>query len=518
MPITLNQFSPGVLTAAQLNALVNAIVAKFNGQITTGDVSFPFRVGGNIDMAQFELLHLYKLWNVRNLAERATGVTLQNVLDEVDTAGGGVVLLPADNTEIIGTGGVTIGANTILAGQGESSVFSVTGALSNHMIRNGANGDAGIVFMNAKFDNDDQSGGAFDLIALQRTVGAKFIDCHFNVTQQNGVRLLTDSAGESTLGTIFSRCKFDIDGGTAGIYMEDVNGVSVDSATEFNIIGVGAVGMTFDAFAATSNARAIHIMGTAFNHSDGTAQYSLNLVGPSTNLLRDLQIINTRIEGDATAGGVVSAILVTSMADSSIDNNVARNLNLTATPIFHINSATRFSFNNNKANTLTGTPYGLIIGATARGGVANDCSDYSACDNQITTGSHSAFVFSIPGPVAANATIADNKGSAGALEAVFEMWNLGADPTTKVFNSNITGNVSAGAATVGWANYSDLGVTRGGRAGAANNSYLIFRNNSVVGVLIGNTALDDFREGTTSDARRCLTDVDDANPLQFNHN
>ena len=66
-------FAPGILTADQLNSLVSLLEAKFSGGIVTEDISWPLTAGGNLDMVQFEILNLYKLWNVRNLAERDSG-------------------------------------------------------------------------------------------------------------------------------------------------------------------------------------------------------------------------------------------------------------------------------------------------------------------------------------------------------------------------------------------------------------------------------------------------------------
>ncbi len=514
MPITLTSFSPGVLTAAQLNAIVNAIVAKFNGQITKDDMLWPFKAGGDLDMVQYEILHLSKLWNIRNLAERDTATTLQDVYDDVDSDGGGVVLLPADSTETVGTGGVTIGANTVTIGAGESSVFNTSGTLTNHMFRNKANGNSSIWFMSCKLDNSGASGGNFDIAAMQRTIGARFLDCILVVNRRNGITLKTDSSGSSTTKTLIHGCRFTVQGtGLAGVLMTDVQDAKVVDCS-FQLDAGTAV--QFTANGATSNADLVLVNDNTVSFpASSTADQAFVLDGPATNGFRGLQACNNVIDAGANA---VTHILQVSGATSGVlvNSNTIRGTG-GATSCIRFTTSTKFTVSNNVINVSGAGTLGILIGATARGGTASACTAYTCSGNEVTTNS-SNFVFCHPGAGSnfGGAVVTGNNG-VGTTEANYEIWGLDGDPTSYTMRFTAVGNHASGPVTANWACYQDRGSSTGGRAGNAVDSWLIVQNNIMAGATIGNSAGDFFRESDLSPAagsRRCLTDPDDAgNPV-----
>ena len=251
-------FAPGVLTADQLNSLVALLEAKFAGGITTEDISWPLTAGGAIDMNQFELLHLARLWNTRNLAERASTDSVQDVLDDVNSEGGGVILLPSNSTETIGTAGVTVGSNTIIIGEGDTSVFATAGTATNHMFRNKANGNSNIQFLNLKLDNTNTGGGAFNIVNMQRVTKTRFTDLTLAVAAENGIVLTSDSAATSCVDAKIIRVKGTLTNtGDNLVLMKDVQDVTIDDCNFAISTNGSAIG--FSAVGATSNASNIQI-------------------------------------------------------------------------------------------------------------------------------------------------------------------------------------------------------------------------------------------------------------------
>lgn len=514
MTIDLTRFSPGPLTDAQLNALVDAITAKFNGGVTTSDVASPLKLPGNLDMNSFEILNLYKLWNTRNLAERASGVSVQTVFDEINTAGGGVILLPADTTETLGTSGVSVGANTLIVGEGESSVFATTGTITNHMFRNKVNGDSGIHFVNLKIDNSGASSGNFEGVGFTRTSRCKFTDVLFAVGRRRGVLLTTDSASNPCDRTSFNRCTWLLTGtATAGLHMTDVSRVNVMEC-DFTQAVASSVGIQYSATGATSKCDRISIVDNEWVFTTGATQKGVEITAPATNGVKQLHVDqNSATSATATVSPWIDIVGsgTTLMSASSIDQNTYRSDGTTATAVIRIRSLRLFSICNNIIST-DGTAIGILIGADARSGTAAGCAGFVADSNVIST-DETCMAFCHPAGtdnfqlsvISNNSCIMDNAGTGN-----YEIWNLQADPTTFVMQLTIVGNNAGGSSVVGtWACYTGVGATGGGRAGNANNSFLILQGNVTVGTLVGNSAGDYFRE-TDVATRKCLTDTDDA--------
>jgi hypothetical protein len=364
--------------------------------------------------------------------------------------------------------------------------------------------------MSCKLDNSGAAGGAFDIVGLQRTVRAKFVDCWFLVDRENGISLRTDSSGSSCTDTVIDRCHFDVqDGGDTGVLMKDVQGARVERC-DFDLAAGTAV--TFSANGATSNAERVFV-----NDNDvlfgaaSTADQAFVMDGPTTSYFKGLDVCRNHIDVGANAATHVIQVSGAMLGATVINQNTIRGSGGATSCIRVTNSASFCVNSNNIIFTGAGT-IGILIGATARAGTVSACTAYTCANNVVDTPS-SNYVFCHPGTGTnfGNAVVTGNSG-VGATEANYEIWGLDGDPTSYTMRFTAVGNHASGAVAANWAVYQDRGSSTGGRAGNANDSWLIFRNNICAGTTIGNAAGDHFRETDTAGTRRCLTDVDDANP------
>lgn len=492
-------FAPGILTADQLNSLVTLLEEKFDGGIGTDDLGWPFTAGGNIDMAQFELLHLYKLWNVYNLAERDSSTTLQDVFDAVAGAGGGVVLLPANETETIGTGGVEVGPNTLIIGQGRTSIFATSGVLTNHMFRNVAAGNSGIKFVNCKLTNEGASGGTFDIIGFSRVEACQLIDVWMVVARENGVSFETNSAGSTNTNNAIIRGQFDVDGGAAVVSATDVKGLKIRGAKINLQSGSSISAVVYSALGAASFGEGIHIEGNEVLVDDSvTGGTVFGFTGGATNGIPKCAVSGNEVEvGDSQIDYIIdfnSALGALHAAHNEINGDVQ----LAAIRVQ--NSAAGTIIDDNDIYTAGGTGIGILIGGTARSGSVAACKNFICSNNRVSAKS-SAFVFVHPGSGNhfSSSIISGNTGISGtAGEAEFEIWNLGsATTTTYTGHLSISNNIAdASTSAYGWKNYSDMGSTQGGSFGIASNSYLNFVGNVVQGTDLADSG-GDFANTTT---------------------
>jgi hypothetical protein len=492
-------FAPGILTADQLNALVALLEAKFSGGIVSADISWPLTAGGNIDMNQFELLHLARLWNTRNLAERASTDSVQDVLDDINSEGGGVLLLPSNSTETIGTAGVTVGSNTIIIGEGDTSIFATSGTATNHMFRNKANGNSNIQFLNLKLDNSNSSGGAYNIVNMQRVTKSRFTDLTLVTDNENGIVLTSDSAGTSCVDAKFVRVKGTLtDGGDNLILLKDVQDVNINDC-DFAIQTSGAA-IGFSAVGATSNADRIEITNNRLVLSANSSVSMFNMVGPSSDYFLGLEIADNQMDSDTDNNTVFIDIKNAVFGLTQIHHNTIRCSQDCAAGI-RVQNASSFGLDHNQI-LLGGAGIGILIGADARSGTVSSASGYVCSSNIVETSSESCYVF-VHNASSMDCLITNNKATTPSTTlGAYEIWNLAAHPTTYVFNALILHNKAIRTASnLGWVNYTGMGATRGGRAGAANLSYLIFMHNNVQGTLVGSGAGNDFDTYTTAGAQ-----------------
>jgi hypothetical protein len=494
-------FAPGVLTADQLNSLVELLEAKFAGGITTEDISWPLTAGGNIDMDQFELLHLARLWNTRNLAERASTESVQDVLDDINSEGGGVMLLPSNSTETIGTAGVTVGSNTIIIGEGDTSIFATAGTATNHMFRNKANGNSNIQFINLKLTNTNTGGGAYNIVNMQRVTKMRFTDLTLAVGAENGLVLTSDSAGTSCVDAKFVRVKGALtSGGDNLVLLKDVQDVTIDDCNFTISTNGSAIG--FSAVGATSNASKIAIVNNKLDLAYAATASMFSMVGPATTNFLGLNIVNNQMSNSVAASSIHIDVRYAGLGGLHIVDNTILDLGGGASfdAGIRVRTAANFSV---ESNNISGGTVSILLGADARSGSAATVSDYVCSNNVVTCATGGTCIAFVHNGTSMNCIISENKVfSDSTTTGAFEIWNLAAHPTTLVFSAIITGNKAVrGSSTLGWVNYTGMGTTRGGRAGAANNSYLLFMHNNVQGTVVSGAAGADFDTYTATGAQ-----------------
>jgi hypothetical protein len=499
-------FSPGILTADQLNSLVALLEDKFSGGIVTADLSWPMTAGGNIDMVQFEILNLYKLWNVRNLAERDSGTTLQDVFDDVVADGGGVVLLPAGSTEIIGTDGIEVGPNTLVVGQGWSSVFATSGSATNHLFHNAAAGDSNISFMNLKIDNTNGS-GSFDALGFNRIAKMKLVDVWLLIGNQNGLSFETNSAGNPSQDIKLDRCRLDMESSSSLIFADDVKNLKVTNS-DINLEAGRA--LTYTAKAAGSFGEAICFSGNRVvlddAHTFTTGSAVIGLTGGSTHGLDMCRVEGNEIEcGAAVVDGMVIDVANSLGAGPYINDNMIDAASSTGVAI-RAQTCTGLQVKDNDVYIAGTASIGILIGGTARSGSETGCTNFTVSDNEVIA-DETCIVLVHPGSGTSfgSSVISGNVGEAidGSF-AEFEIWNLGAEPTTYIFQLVISNNIAIStSSTAGWINYVAMGTNRGGNAGAANDSDLIVIGNIMNGTLFhdSNANTDFFNTSSASGAQ-----------------
>lgn len=476
-------FAPGILTADQLNSLVTLLEQKFDGGIGTDDISWPLSAGGNIDMVQHDILHLYKLWNVRNLAERDSATTVQDVFDEVAGEGGGVILLPANSTETLGTGGVEVGPNTLVMGQGRTSIFATSGTLTNHMFHNAANGDSGIKFVNLKATNAGASGGAFDIFGFTQVEACQLIDVYMVVARENGVSFDTSSPGSANTNNAVLRGQIDLDGGDVGVFATDVVSLRV-AGVDFNLLSGDASAVKYAASGNDSNGEKINILNNDVTVDDSvTGGVVFSITAGSTLGTLKVNISQNDVKcGAGALSGVIDLAGAGGAGPHIYQNNI--NGTLADFAVRVQNTVGGLMVDDNDIYT-TGTNIGVLIGGSARSGSVSACKNFLCTNNRVKAKS-SAFVFVHPGSGNhfETSVIAGNVGISGTSgEAEFEIWNLGSATTTTYSFHLVIGDNAADTttSTYGWKNYSNMGSTQGGSAGIANNSYLTVTNNLIPG-------------------------------------
>ena len=201
-------FSDGeVLTAAKLNSLVAAIQAKHNGATGPEDMPWPLTAQGNIDMADYEIDNLPVLWNVYNLAERPSSKTVQDVLDDIDAAGGGVAYIPADTT--ISADNLDLHPNTRLLGANFSSVLAAPATPTGPLLNVASPSDADIVVENLQLDGTSVSSGSHAGLELGQANGFKVLHVKFAGFQGPQLYVTNDgTAGNNSQSVRVMHCQF----------------------------------------------------------------------------------------------------------------------------------------------------------------------------------------------------------------------------------------------------------------------------------------------------------------------
>ena len=111
-----------IVTPEKLNALVDALNAKFVGGFDASDLQWPLEAEGDLAMGVYNITGARKIWNAINAANYAT------LQDAVTAAGtGGCVFIPPDTT-VTASGVAITGDGVAIIGAGPSSVIELTSA------------------------------------------------------------------------------------------------------------------------------------------------------------------------------------------------------------------------------------------------------------------------------------------------------------------------------------------------------------------------------------------------------
>jgi hypothetical protein len=505
VPITgLPTFTSGILTAAQLNAIVTALEEKFSGKVTTGDFSWPFTAGGNINMAQYSILNLAKFWNVYNAGDRAAGTTLQSVIDSISSDGGGVVLVAGGRTEAVPAAGITIPANVILMGAGPSSVLQMNGSASAAMVTFGSGadnasirnltlrGDATVnqIFIDVNNADNTQlaslqfdTHGTSEFVKVQGgAVNVSLNDCVLTGNldaQANKMVNVIQSEGLKILRNRFLEWSDQV------LHFEPGAGAAVDgtivAGNLFERNGIDASALTAEAAVIFDNTNAVACEGWTFAD---------NLITGESENVGGLAIHGNALDGVIIDGNTIWASL--DQPAVLVDDNTSE---------IAINDNVIIARNGD--GVVLGSNHGTDV--TAGTATASAVLDVAVTGNTIycnpssTAGNNVALVVAVSVTSGGlRAAISSNKMSTGSAHCL-EIWNV-----TSVSNRPLFTTVSGNLCDVrddnykGFASYSDMGSTNDGDIGTAAVSWWF----TMVGNHIpGATSGTDY---THSAANKCI--------------
>jgi len=151
--VTLPTFSDEeILLYETLNAMSQAINARFLAGIGVADLSWPLTAEGNLNMSVFNITGGKQIWKFVNAGNYDT---LQEALD--DAGANGVVLVPPETTVPAATAGHALANAVTIVGAGVSSVIQMPSGASADMLR--VSGGTGGGLYNVTLDGNSVAGG-----------------------------------------------------------------------------------------------------------------------------------------------------------------------------------------------------------------------------------------------------------------------------------------------------------------------------------------------------------------------
>ncbi len=215
-----------ILTAAQLNTLVNAVVSRLSA-LTGANLSYPLVVGGNIDFnRQHTIVGLQTFWNIINVDEYAT---VQAAIDAAESAGGGTVFFPTglggDHLHV--ADGLTVDQGNIwLVGAGAGSTLKLTGGSTSGFLIRTAIGITGFGICNIVLDGQSTGAGQKGVVHRQVTEG-QILNCRIkNFTGAAVEYAGGNAAGDECSDCTISNTKFS-GGSSSHIIASDIDGLSL---------------------------------------------------------------------------------------------------------------------------------------------------------------------------------------------------------------------------------------------------------------------------------------------------
>lgn len=489
MPIPgLPTFAAGILTASQLNAIVTALEQKFAGGIVSGDIAWPFTAGGDINMAGHQLLNTGKFWNTYNVAERADGTTLQSVLNALSTDGGGLALIPANHTEAIPAGGISIPASVILQGHGPTSILQIDASASTRMVL--VSGADNVAIRNLKLKGNTSVNHESLLINSSDNVRVEHVifDSHGTDPQCS-----IDSSSENGL---INACQFL----GAGDAVTQVNGqLAIIAGSRQKIINnrfhdwsdcavalIPASAQTCEYIIFASNV----LERNANSNSNMTRTAAIHMAPNSAATAQGWIFVGNKIGGRGVGIGGFYCDASTALKGCIVaDNDINTTLKEPAVLFYDSANFLVITGNNIKAakgdGIVIGSDHGTEVASGSR--TAGYCSFLTVSGNDVdcaapVSGEGIALVMAVSTPSTGfqGAVSANRLRSAHAN--AFEIWNVG---TTRPLYLTVTGNTCiTDGVKKGFASFTDMGATNNGDIGtAAINWYF-----TMTGNIIPNTA------------------------------
>ena len=465
MPITgLPSFSAGILTAAQLNAIVTALETKFAGQIVTGDISWPMTAGGNINMAQYQLINVSKFWNAYNAAERAAGATLQSIIDLVSADGGGIVLIPGNTSEAVPLGGISVPANVYLVGDGKSSVLQMHASANAAMVTFGVSAhNAGLINLR---------------LAGNTAVNQIFVDLNSNdFARLHGC--FWDTHGTSPFikvraAAVGTSIQFNNFVGNGDTQVQDM--ILLEACTDTRIFCNNFEEWTNSAVKALPVSTAVSNTVVASNkltrstttNAVMTATGALNFNNSGAVASSGVLIVDNSISG---GGAGVHGVYCDDFDDVIVSGN-AVTANVTE-PAMLFRSCARLSIVGNKVFNTLGDA--VVIGAdngTEAAATADICNGFLVAANVLRASAAAendgAALILVCGASPIDGVVSGNVMRTANCN-VIQVWAV----TAAEISLNISGNAcwSQNGAKKGFASYSDMGTTNDGNIGGTAADY-----------------------------------------------
>jgi len=325
-----------------LNALRDAILAKFTAGVASTDLSWPLIAEGDLDMGSYNLLGAQKIWNMVNAAEYA------DLASAISAAGsGGVVYIPADTTVTVAGGDSIIGNGATILGAGPSSVIKFTASPSGaHLIQ--LSGGTEMMVANLTLDGNTAAGSAkigldisgvtrglvsrvwfknFSGPALKASTGCNGLmisDCHFYGGSQEHI-YVTES-GPLGLVNIVSTSA-----GGIGIRLESSANAPIKvSASNVNVVSAAGNAIHFTGANAPGSSSASEFVGSILFVSGNVAGDAITL-GDAAAALQRVVLSATTIQGAASRGlvvnastGNISGIVVDAPATTCVDLDISQ--------------------------------------------------------------------------------------------------------------------------------------------------------------------------------------------------
>ena len=492
MPITgLPSFSAGILTAAQLNSIVTALETKFAGQIVSGDISWPLVAGGNINMAQYQLLNVSKFWNAYNAAERAAGTTLQNLLDSVSSDGGGIVLLPGNTTETVVSTGISIPASVHLVGDGFSSVLQMHASASAAMVTFGTTAhNSGLI--NLRLAGSTSVNQLF--VDLNSNDFARIHGCFWDTHGTSAfIKVRAGAVGTSIFGNHFV--------GNGDTNTQDM--ILLEACTDTRIINNEFDEWTSAAITATPVSTAVsntivaanRLRRTATTSTAMTATGAFNFSNSNAVASAGLLVVDNSITG---GGAGLRGIYCDDFDDVIVGSNQI-NANTTE-PAMLFRSCARLSVVGNKVVNSLGD--GIVIGltnGTEAAATQDICVGFVVGGNQVychsaTADDGAALIIACGGATPIDGVVAGNRLQTTNCNS-FQVWFV----TAAEINMVVAGNwsVSRNSGKKGFATYTDGGTTNTGNIGGSAASYwFTMVGNTIPGAVSGTDYTHDATDKT----------------------